>query len=89
MMLFRATGNYMGNVEKKALGQKEISPKAGQCSLLCWSFIVLMPGSCHKCRTAQVGGLDTQTWREQGKAEFGIQKGIQKKYRCSGKMNKI
>lgn len=32
------------------------------------------PGSCHKHRSAQVGGQDLNTWGKQGKTGFGIQK---------------
>lgn len=75
LWVFRA---LCGKCGKKTPGTGRNQSKGRAVLLAVLELHYAMPGSCHKCRTAQVGRLDTQTWREQGKTEFGIQKGIAK-----------
>ena len=70
---------------RELVGKCEINPPGdrknsvqGQDTLLLTAlelrYADARPGSCHKHRTAQVGGQDTYALREQGKTGFGIQK---------------
>lgn len=74
---------------KKTPGIRRSLSKGRTVLLAVWTFVMLMPGSCHKRRTAQVGGQDTQALREQGKTEFGIQKGKAKNTGAVEKWRKL
>lgn len=74
---------------KKTPGIGRSLSKGRTVLLAVWSFVMLTPRSCHKRRTAQVGGQDTQALSEQGKTEFGIQKGKAKNTGAVEKWRKL
>lgn len=74
MMLFRATVNQVGNVEKKPWDRKKSVQRqdsAPCCLELCYADARQLP----QAQDSPGGRTGHTALREQGKTEFGIQKG--------------